>query len=320
MEIREQNGITLISGLTHFSLPKTFGCGQSFRVFAHPGGFFEGVVGERFFRALPLAPSSLLLPCPRKETEEIWIPYLSLDLDYEALQATFPRDGTMQKALAAGDGIRILRQERWETLCTFILSQNNNIPRIEKMVRALSETYGKKIKIPSLPPDLAALSAFPAGGYAYAFPSAETLAKKSSAEALRALKFGFRAEYVMDAASRVASGEIDLSRIGRLPTEDGIEALCSVRGVGRKVAACALLFGFEKYDAFPIDVWVRRLLDAHYGERNFSARSPGGIRAYFGENAGIAQQYLFFAERLAAKERQGQRKKASAPGQETKPA
>lgn len=300
MQWEEKNGIVCLYGLTHLSLPKIFGCGQSFRIARSPGGLYEGVVKGRLFRALQPSPSTLLLPCSREEAVCCWSPYLALDLDYSAICESFPKDDAMKQALARGEGIRILRQESWEVLCSFILSQNNNIPRIEKMIRTLCEAYGEPVPVPALPPALAELSAYSPEKPAYAFPSPEALLKKSSEEKLRQLKFGFRAGYVMDAARKVASGELALDSLRTLPTAQAIDRLSAIHGVGPKVASCALLFGFEKYDAFPIDVWVKRLLERHYREKGFSAKSPEALLSYFGEYAGIAQQYLFYAEREGA--------------------
>ena len=171
-------------------------------------------------------------------------------------------------------GIRILRQEPWEALCSFIISQNNNIPRIKKIIRTLSEKYGE---------------AFTAFGETYhAFPTPEALSAAGEDE-LKSCGTGFRARYILDAAKKVSSGEIDFSVIQSMDDEEAAKYLMTICGVGAKVAACTLLYGFHRTAAFPIDVWIKRVLDKYY---------PGGIDiSSLGAYAGIAQQYLFYYER-----------------------
>ena len=179
------------------------------------------------------------------------------------------------KALAAavdyGRGIRILRQDPWEAICSFIISQNNNIPRIKGLIAALSARAGEKI----------------AEGV-YSFPTAEAVAALGVDE-LRALKMGFRAPYIIDAAIKVSSGALDLAAVAALDTPEAEKMLCGVKGIGPKVADCALLFGFSRYDAFPIDVWIKRVI-AKYFDEGFDPRA-------LGRYAGVAQQVLFYYER-----------------------
>ena len=164
-----------------------------------------------------------------------------------------------------------MRQDRWEALCSFIISQNNNIPRIKKIIRALSEKYGEDI------------------GGAYDFPSAASL-DAAGEEEIFALRTGFRAKYIAAAAKAVSEDETFLSRVADSETYEAAESLLvSLRGVGPKVAACTLLFGFERYDAFPVDVWIKKVLAKRYSE--------GFDYHVFGSSAGIAQQYLFYYER-----------------------
>ena len=181
---------------------------------------------------------------------------------------------TIFSAMERAGGIRILRQEPWEALCSFIISQNNNIPRIKKIIRALSEKYGE------------AFTAF--GETYYAFPTPEALSAAGEDE-LKSCGTGFRARYILDAAKKVSSGEIDFSVIQSMDDEEAAKYLMTICGVGAKVAACTLLYGFHRTAAFPIDVWIKRVLDKYY---------PGGIDiSSLGAYAGIAQQYLFYYER-----------------------
>ena len=186
----------------------------------------------------------------------------------EVLSALHP---ALKEAAEFAGGIRILKQEPFEALCSFIISQNNNIPRIKKIIEALCAYCGAPLDTPR--------------GRRYAFPAAQALARLSENE-LRALGCGFRARYIADAARRVASGVLELDR---LPLSQAGGALCEICGVGEKVSACVRLYGFGDLSAFPVDVWIRRSLQSHF-EDGFDAMHAG----IYG---GVAQQYLFYYER-----------------------
>jgi N-glycosylase/DNA lyase len=173
-----------------------------------------------------------------------------------------------------GKGIRLLKQDKWETLCSFIISQNNNIPRIRSLIEALSEKYGEQITFN--------------GKTYYSFPDAKTVASVG-VDALRELKVGFRAPYIIDAASKVSSGEINLDEIDNLPTDELLNKLMTIKGVGLKVASCVSLFAYGRLDSFPIDVWIKRVLEKYYPE--------GFDHTILGNTAGLVQQYLFYYER-----------------------
>ena len=178
----------------------------------------------------------------------------------------------MAEAAAFAPGIRILRQEPWEALCSFIISQNNHIPRIKGIIERLCQRLGAEIP----------------GTAWHAFPTAERLAA-CSLEDLAPLRAGFRAKYLLDAARKVASGQVDLARVAAAPVEEGRRELQTIFGVGPKVAECALLYGFHKTECFPLDVWMKRAM---------ATLLPGRRPEEFGENAGLAQQYLFHYSRM----------------------
>ncbi len=275
MKITENNGSVRVSEIEYFSVEQTFDCGQCFRFTQEENGVSGFALG-RAVTIRQLSESEIeLTPCTRNEFENEWLEYLGLSEDYGAIRADLTRNRQNDAPLAAsmerGKGIRILRQPKWETLCSFIISQNNNIPRIKKLISALC-AEGNKIS----------------GLCENVFPSPEVLLEMGQ-ERIFALKTGFRAAYLYDAAQKVASGEVDLEKIALLPYSEASAELCKIKGVGPKVAACTLLFGFGKYDAFPVDVWVKRLMDEYYG---------GMVSASdFGRYAGIAQQYLFYNRR-----------------------
>ena len=279
MIITQQGNDVTVSGLEYFSVSQTFDCGQCFR-FDLEG---DSATGYAFGKKVTFTQLSFdtirISPCTVDEFESIWKSYLSLDIDDATLRFELCRtraaDEKLSVAMESGKGIRLLRQDMWETLCSFIISQNNNIPRIKKIISALCKA-GAEIT----------------GTGQDVFPAPKTLIQMGQ-EGLFALKTGFRAAYLYDAACKVDSGEVDLDAIFKMPTEMAAEQLCRIKGVGPKVAACTLLFGFEKYDAFPIDVWVKRVMQEYYG---------GMVQATdFGRFAGLAQQYLFYHRRYVDK-------------------
>ena len=211
----------------------------------------------------------------KQEFFDVWASYLALDVDYGEIDGDILNrlngDETIKKAIGYGSGIRLLKQDGWEALCSFIVSQNNNIPRIKKIIENMSREFGECID-----------------GTHYAFPTAEALCN-AGVDRIFALKTGFRAKYIYDAAEKVATGKIDLAKVGQMSTREATEYLMQIKGVGLKVASCALLFGFGKTDAFPVDVWVKRVLEKYY---------PDGLDIdNLGQNAGMIQQYLFYYER-----------------------
>lgn len=264
-----------IGGCGSFSVQKTFDCGQAFRFDPVNDTTFAGrAFGCKLAVEQTLPGTITLYKVTREQFELRWRHYLALDEDYDAIDRFLidampsERDrAVMTAAVEAGRGIRILRQEPFEALISFIVSQNNNIPRIKKIIRALCDTYGEN----------------------GSFPTAEALAG-AGVDNLYALRTGFRAKYIHDAACKVASGEIDLEEILACGDYDVCDRrLQTIRGVGPKVSACALLYGFGKTEAFPVDVWIKKSLDRHF---------PDGFDVKrLGKYAGIAQQYLFYYER-----------------------
>lgn len=275
-----KNGWISIESIGDFSVFRTFDCGQCFRfdpVFDPDfETTFEGIAHSHHVRFAQKGDGKLYIKASSEDFEKLWLSYLALDTDYEIinqkiLASLSGNDALhMEKALNASRGIRILRQEPWEALCSFIISQNNNIPRIKKIISAMCERFGERID----------------GGYA--FPTPKALLDGGENEIFN-LKTGFRAKYIYDAAKKVESGELELENVSSLNYADAEKALMTVKGVGPKVAACALLFGFEKLSAFPIDVWMKKVI---------ATRFKNGLDPLaFGDYAGIAQQYLFYFER-----------------------
>ena len=246
-----------------FDLAATLDCGQCFR-WTQKDGVWRGIAFGRSLR-VEEKPDTLELSCSQEEWERIWRLYFDFDRDYAAIREMLSAfSPVLAEAAAYAGGIRILQQEPWEALCTFILSQNNNIPRIRGLTEKLCASFGEAVE----------------GGFA--FPRPERLADCTEEE-LRALGLGYRAPYVLDAARRVAGG-MDLEALRTLPEGEVLARLNQIHGVGPKVAQCMLLFGLHRLDAFPQDVWIKRAMARYF---------PGKSRADFGPDAGIAQQYIF---------------------------
>ena len=246
-----------------FDLAATLDCGQCFR-WTQKDGVWRGIAFGRSLR-VEEKPDTLELSCSQEEWERIWRLYFDFDRDYAAIREMLSAfSPVLAEAAAYAGGIRILQQEPWEALCTFILSQNNNIPRIRGLTEKLCASFGEAVE----------------GGFA--FPRPERLADCTEEE-LRALGLGYRAPYVLDAARRVAGG-MDLEALRTLPEDEVLARLNQIHGVGPKVAQCMLLFGLHRLDAFPQDVWIKRAMARYF---------PGKSRADFGPDAGIAQQYIF---------------------------
>lgn len=286
-----------ISELQYFSLADTLECGQAFRyeLLKKEDGYVEylTVVKDNLIRVGQRSDGELLFyDISDGVFEQVCLPYFSLDTDYAAIKrevtelANSPR---LSEAADLADGIRILRQDPWETLFSFIISQNNNIPRIRKIIRKISAEYGKNLsetrgKCPkdgSIKPCREVCSEC---GICYSFPTARAVL--DNPDGLLPSKPGFRYKYLLDAAEKVSSGEVSLEKIAACGNaEFTLEELKRIKGVGDKVASCVALFGFGNLDAFPVDVWIRRAIDEYFDGR----LDPTSLGKY----AGVAQQYIF---------------------------
>ena len=255
-------------------LPETFNlslcldCGQAFR-WRNDGSKWHGVAFGKYITIEQTKTELVFYNCTEEDFENIWKTYFDLDCDYTQIVSKYD-DNYLKQAVKEYNGIRILCQEPWEALCSFIISQNNNIPRIKGIIERLCEEFGEGESDKK------------------SFPSAETLSKLT-VEDLSPLRAGFRAKYIIDAAQKVTNGEIDFEKIKTEPIEYGREELQKIKGVGAKVAECTLLYGFHKIDAFPVDVWVKRIMAEMY---------PNGLPACTKGTEGIAQQYLFHWRRM----------------------
>ena len=260
-------GVTNICRLDvkdYFNLEQTLNCGQAFRLILMPDGSFEGVVGKVFCN-ISCSDGSLVINS--SADEEFWRVYFDLDTDYGEMQRLFSTVVNLDEACRYAGGIRVLRQDAWEALASFIISQNNNIKRITGIIERFCENFGDPID----------------GSSRFSFPDPERIAVLT-VEDLAPLRCGFRARYLIDAAKKVTSRQVDLEEIRTLSIDEARERLKLITGVGNKVADCTLLFGFHRIECIPVDVWIARALAELF---------PQGLPREVLPVAGIAQQMLF---------------------------
>ena len=273
MDYIYKDGTMIVKNVTSLDLGETLDCGQSFRWRDNGDGSFTGVAYEKLVTVSMQNGDLHIENTTEQDFEKIWRNYFDLDLDYDSIRSSIGEiHPVLKEASAYAPGIRILRQEPWEALCTFIISQNNNIKRIKGIVDRLCTTFGNKIGDTDF----------------YTFPKPEILAELTPDD-LAPLRAGFRNKYIIDASRKVASGEVDLEKCRNVPYDEARAELCKIKGVGNKVADCTLLFGMHRIEAFPIDVWMRRAMEKLF---------PNMTGEDFGEYAGIAQQYIFHYARM----------------------
>ncbi len=266
MKIKEQENGIILEDIECFNVELSVFCGQAFRWEKNEDGSFTGTVKGRVLNIEQNEEQIIFRNTTKEEFENIWYDYFDLERDYAGICKNFESDSYLERAKNEYYGIRVLNQEPWEALCSFIISQNNNIPRISGIIKRLCENFGDKID-----------------GENYSFPSYERL-KDVSVEELGILRAGFRAKYIADAVQKLNSEEISLEKIKKMPIEQARQELMKIKGVGAKVAECTLLYGFGRKEAFPVDVWVKRIMSELY---------PDGLPECTKDVEGIAQQYLF---------------------------
>ena len=275
-----------MQGVTDFNLKYTLESGQSFRWNRVKDAYY-GVVEGRILKlsAAEEGQHGITLSVASSATEDaaqltaFLRHYLDIERDVPSILSAVDTDAYIHRAIQQLWGMRILNQELWETLASFILSQNNNVPRIRGIIRRLSERFGEKLTLESY--------------VDYSFPTAATLAAAEIDEFL-ACGTGYRAGYLKGAAQAVVSGELSLPELKRLPYPEAKRELMQRKGIGEKVADCICLFSLGHLEALPIDVWIKRIFETLYLRRQATPREIREFaRDYFGEGVGYAQQYLF---------------------------
>lgn len=278
-----KNNKIYIKNMTHFDPVQTFECGQCFRWTCHEQNHWSGVVQGRVLELEWDGRDLVIDHTTEEEFIQIWYPYLDLGRDYGAIQERLSaNDPIMAKAIAFGRGIRLLKQDFTEILFSFLISQNNGIPRIRQIIESLSAHFGEPVN---------------GEKNLFAFPSVERLAGLTIEE-LKVIRAGYRDKYIYQVSRQLCNKEVNLSVILEDRDSQARQELLKLYGVGEKVADCILLFSGIRYDIFPVDRWVKRVMaelylgyEASYDELNAFARER------FGELAGFAQQYLFYYAR-----------------------
>jgi N-glycosylase/DNA lyase len=269
-----------------YDLGATLNSGQAFR-WSFRDQTWVGIIGQHWVR-LRADPFSISAETAEPVSDWTWLTgYLDLELDLTTILLSFPDDEPMRAAVSACRGLRLLRQDPWECLASFILSSTKQIVQIRQIISLLAERFGEPVSTPA------------PFAPAYSFPTASRLARASEAE-LRACKMGFRAPYLLAVARAIADGSFDPIRWRHLPLDAARHALMKLPGVGRKISDCVLLFAGGFSSAFPIDVWVAKALRQLYfpGRTISLPKLQAFAESYFGPNAGYAQQYLFHYMRL----------------------
>ena len=264
----------VVKKITNFSLEQIARSGQCFRMSRREDGFFDIISGSRWMGARQSGETCEFL-CTEEEFSEFWEDYFDLKQDYgEYISRIDKEDVYLNAAVKLAGGVRILRQDIWEMIVSFLISQQNNIVRIRRCIENICEAYGNPMKNGR-------------GEVYFTFPEPEALAGLEE-DALKACNLGYRSKYVVRAARSVAEGRFDLEQLGTLPYEKAKEELLKLFGVGVKVADCICLFGLHHLEAFPVDTHISQALKKYYGD-GFPMEKYRGIQ-------GVIQQYIFYYE------------------------
>lgn len=277
------DGDKLILGdIKNFEPKHIFECGQAFRWTVEDDKSYTTIAYGKVLNVKKEGSDVILKGTSLYDFDLIWKSYFDLNRDYEEIKGRLSKDPILKEAMEFGHGIRILNQEPFETAISFIISANNQIPRIKKSIELISKYYGEKIE----------------GSESYGFPGPEALSKADPKDLKELTKVGFRAERIVETSKIIARGDLDLDSIFGLRKDEGKEVLMTLPGVGPKVSDCILLFAYGKGDAFPVDVWVKRVMEHFYLKKETNVKLIGSYGAgIFGDLAGFAQQYLFYYAR-----------------------
>ena len=279
--IIEEADKIILKDMEDFNPEHIFECGQAFRWTKEEDGSYTTIAYGKVLNVKKEEQDIILKETNLEDFNNIWYHYFDLGRDYGQIKAELSKDPILQEAIAFGDGIRILNQDPFEMIISFIISANNQIPRIKNSIELLSKQYGEKIR----------------ADY-YSFPTAEVLSKADPMDIREICRVGFRDVRIVQTSGLVHSGVIDFEEIFSGTRDEGKEILMTLPGVGPKVSDCILLFAFNKDEAFPVDVWVKRVMEHFYlkEETNVKLIGSHGARV-LGKLAGFAQQYLFYYAR-----------------------
>jgi len=283
MNIIQKDNKIIVHDIRDFNITHIFECGQCFRWNREEDGSYTGVVKNKVINVLQQK-NTVEFNNINTDDYDIIKNYFDFDTDYETIKNTLNTDEIMAEAIKFGEGIRILNQEEWETMISFMISANNRIPMIKKVIENLSVSFGDYI-----------------GNYRgkdyFSFPTAERLSA-APVERILECKAGFRAPRIKEAATRFLYEKDKIYNIKNMSYNEGLAYLKTYKGIGDKVANCILLFSMKHFDTFPVDVWVRRVMQTLYVSKE---TKDADIRKFaenkFGKYSGFAQQYLFYYAR-----------------------
>jgi len=283
MKIIEKDNMLIIEDIKDFNTTHIFDCGQCFRWNKEEDGSYTGVVSGKVINVSQLG-TKVIFDNLTLDDYHIVKDYFDLDTDYEKIKEKVSTDDIMKKAIDFGCGIRILNQDEWETMISFMISANNRIPMIKKVIENLSCKFGNFI------------TSYRGRDY-YSFPTPEQLAE-APVDKIIECKAGFRAPRIKDAAERFLNERDTIYDLKNKSYQEGLDYLKTYSGIGDKLANCILLFSMKQFDTFPVDVWVRRVMQTLYVDKDTSDKE---IRRFaeekFGDFSGYAQQYLFYYAR-----------------------
>lgn len=281
MNIYSEDKNLIIDDVQDFRIDEVLECGQCFHFTKLDEMEYELLAYRKYLRVKQQERRLILFDTSMEDYDCVWKIYFDMDTDYAKIKSSVVgADERLKDAVGAKSGIRILKQDFFETLISFIISQNKQIPHIKQIVHTLSKKYGDCIDLQD-------------GKKVYLFPTVEQLYEVSEDE-LRACKVGFRAPYIRDAVIKVYNGEITRERLCMFSSNEAKKLLMSIKGVGYKVASCVLLFGLSMTGSFPVDVWMKRIMEELYFHEDTKKEIIESFACEkFGKYAGYAQQYLF---------------------------
>jgi len=279
----EKDNSVIIEGIRDFELKHIFECGQAFRWYEERDKSYTGVAKKSVINVRKEGKSLIINNTNLQEFNDLWYDYFDLGRDYGEIKKELSKDEILRDAIKFGEGMRILRQDEWEILVSFIISANNRIPMIKRTIDKICKRWGKPIVYN--------------GDTYFTFPDPEELSS-STVEDLEECSTGFRGKYIKQTAEMIADGVIDLYSLKSTGYEKARTELMKLPGVGPKVSDCILLFSMGYSEAFPVDVWVKRVMQYFYLGSDVSLAKIGQYsRERFKNLAGFAQQYLFYYAR-----------------------
>ena len=282
MKLYEKDNLVILEDVENFDAKAIFTCGQAFRWYEEKNGSFTTVHLGRVLNVLNEDDKVIFKGTNLEEFNEIWIDYFDLNTDYQSIRKSLANNKILANAMEYGKGIRILNQNHFEMLISFIISANNMIPRIRKSIEVIPMRYGKFICQDE-------------NRKYYSFPTVDELSKATVEELREFAKVGFRDKRIFDTVNMIKNENIDLDGFENLETDNLREELLRFSGVGNKVADCIMLFSYKRGEVFPVDVWIKRVMEELFIKEETPVKKISKeADRIFGKYAGYAQQYLFY--------------------------